>query len=383
MKAYNEQLLKNESIHRQVKDWSAKKLISEENAQTIRAAYPELPYRPHWFVWVGLFFFTWICISAGLLFLAPFISIPSAERFLPPIYGVVLYFTLNHLIKTRKLHFSGIDNVLQYACIGFFAPLLFDFIVPNFDQPWAIALLFLPLLLFFTYRYGEPLIALGTLLTILFIVASLAVESPLGKALLPFILMAIALLVAWALAKFRAQPKSFYWETALWVVQIAALSIVYLTGNYAVVREGNALLNDLPDPSPEIPYAGLFWLFTFLIPLVYLGIGIRKKQLMYLIISIFFAVGSILTWVQYHPVISGPWLSVLLGGVGMGLAFFLIKYLKTERNGFISTPEPISETALFVGNIVATQLSSTVSDTQPDLRFGEGDFGGGGGEGSY
>ncbi len=382
MKAYNETLLKNEWVQKLAQDWTQKKLITQSQRENIDKVYFPLPYRPNWFIWIGLFIFTILGLSAATVIFLPIIDTQFAEIFLGPIYGLGIFFFLNFLIKDRRLHFSGIDNAMLYAIVVSFVPLVIKITDLNYHAPWLFGLAYLPLLLFLVYYYGEPLITVGTFLTGLFIVASLAMEFAWGKLLLPFIAMLYAGLVWYFVHRFLKKEQSFYWNTAIEWLQVATLSVFYAAGNYFVVREGNAALNDLPDPSPEVALAGLFWLLTFVIPLLYLYAATYWKSLTFLVLGTVALVASLITLHHYYPFIPGDWATALLGLVGIVVAVWLMRYLKETKNGFIYKPEEDSELAILAGNIIATEIGQSATDSPQGPKFGGGDFGGGGsGEG--
>ncbi|GHB60991.1 hypothetical protein [Persicitalea jodogahamensis] len=382
MKAYNETLLKNEWVQKLAQDWTQKKLITQPQRENIDKVYSPLPYRPNWFIWIGLFIFTILGLSAATVIFLPIIDTQFAETFLGPIYGLGVLFFLNFLIKDRRLHFSGIDNAMLYAIVLSFAPLIMQIADLNYQAPWLLGLAYLPLLLFLIYYYGEPLITVGTFLTGLFIVASLAMEFVWGKLLLPFIAMLYAGAVWYFVHQFLKKEQSFYWKTALEWTHIAALSVFYAAGNYFVVREGNAALNDLPDPSPEVALAGIFWLLTFVIPLLYLYAAIHWKSLTFLVLGSIALLASLITLHYYYPFIPGDWATALLGLAGVVLVVWLMRYLKEIKNGFIYKPEADSELAILAGNIIATEIGQSATDSPQGPKFGGGDFGGGGsGEG--
>lgn len=382
MKAYNEILLYNQWVQKKAKDWVRKNLITKEQHTAIDATYADLPYQPNWFIWIGLFIFTIIGIAASTVVFLPVIDTSFAETFLGPIYGVAMFFFLNYLIRERKLHFSAIDNAFLYAILLSFIPLVAEISADSRDAPLLMGVVYLPLLLFITYRYGEPLIALGTFLDGLFIIATLAMKNPWGKLLLPFILLLYAGIVWYFVRRFMKKDRSFYWHTALNWLHVATLAVGYAAGNYYVVREGNAALNNLPDPSPEVALAGLFWALTFLIPVLYLYAAIRWRSLQFLILGTLFLVASLYTLYHYHPFMPGDWATALLGLVGIGVAAYLMRYLKTERKGFIYEPEENSEWATLATTILATEVGSHASEPPQGPQFGGGTFGGGGsGEG--
>ena len=165
-------------------------------------------------------------------------------------------------------------------------------------------------------------------------------------------------------------------------MHIAALVVFYAAGNYFVVREGNAALNDLPGPSPEVALAGLFWFLTFAVPLLYLYAAIRWTNLAFLVLGSVALVASLVTLHHYHPIISGDLATALLGLAGIVTAVGLMRYLKEPKKGFIYEPEESSEWSTLAGSIAASEIGHSASDTPQGPKFGGGNFGGGGsGEG--
>ncbi len=382
MKAYNEALLKNEWVQALAQDWARKNFISPDKEKAIEQAYSPLPYRPNWFIWIGLFLFTLLGLSAATIIFLPVIDTQFAELFLGPLYGLGVFFFLNFLIKDRRLHFSGIDNAMIYAIAASFAPVVLQITESNYTAPWLVGLSYLPLLLFLTYYYGEPFIATGTFLTALYVVATLAMETAWGKLLLPFIVMIYAGVVWYFVRRFMKKEESFYWQTPLEWVHITTLIVFYAAGNYFVVREGNTALNDLPGPSPEVALAVLFWFLTFAVPLLYLYASIRWTSLTFLILGSIALVASLVTLHHYYPFVSGDLATALLGLAGILTAVWLMRYLKEAKKGFLYEPEENSEWATLAGSIVATEIGHSATNTPQGPKFGGGDFGGAGsGEG--
>lgn len=383
MKAYNKVLLKNKWVQNLTNDWASKSLLTESARQAIKKEYAEVPYQPHWFVWIGLFIFTFICISSGSILFFPFIDVPGAENFLSPLYGVALFFFLNYVIKDRKLHFSGIDNALLYS-------ILLTCVLPVVkltntlnSEPWVFALCFLPFLLFLTYRYGEPLIALNAFLNGFFIIAALSFKTPWGKLFLPFIAILYAGIIGYFVYGFLQKEESFYWKTCLQWVLIASLALFYLGGNYAVVREGNAALNSLSGNSPEITFALFFWFLTFIIPVLYIYAAFRLKNLSFLIVGSIALIASLATLNNYHELLPGEWALTLLGAAGIATSVLLMRYFSTARLGFVYAPEKDTEVGVWAGNLVAMQVTGNVPNQPEGTPLGGGDFGGGGSGDAY
>lgn len=383
MKGYNQDVLKNQRVQLLAGEWLAKKLITEDDLNAITQKYTPLPYQPSWFVKIGLFFFTWVCISGGTLIFIPFTSLENSEKYISPLYGFILLFCLQYLIKDRKLHFSGIDNALLYTIPLCFLFQIIDLASLLGDAPWLIGLCYLPVLGLLIYFYGEPLLTLIAYLDFLYITAAISFEYPSGKVLLPFILFFLSIL-SWVLVRYlRKRDVSGYWSSALTLLHYASLSTAYLSINYGIVREGNMTLNGLQSPSPEIQFASMFWVLTFLITGLYLFFGYWLRKISFLSLGGVFLAVSLFTVHHYYPIISGEWAFTLAGSLGLGVSVFLIHSLKTPKNGFSYEPSEDSGIGLIAGTVISTQLGGLASETPEGPRFGEGDFGGGGAGQNY
>jgi len=79
--------------------------------------------------------------------------------------------------------------------------------------------------------------------------------------------------------------------------------------------------------------------------------------------------------------------AMTLGGIGMiGIAYALIRYLKTPRHGFTeaSSDERHAMEALQIESLVIAQTMSHAATPRPDqFEFGGGSGGGGGASGDY
>lgn len=381
MKIYNETLLRNEYAQKLVLRFQKEGLLSDTQAVEIRQLHADVPYNPNIFIKIVLFLFGGFGFSFGSSFVALAVLGESFVGFaiISMIYGVGTLFALKYFIRERKLHFSGLDNALLYCVLGSFGPMVFQiYDSAKIDELWVGALLFLPFLLAAAYSFGEPLVALGAFLATLFIIASILMKNPLGKALLPFALMICTGITYEVVRRFLKKEASFYWQTALYWVSIAALVLFYAAGNYLVVRQANAALNGLPDPAPEIAFAPLFWGLTFLVPVLYFFGGFRWRDRTLITLGILAVVCSILTVRFYHAVLPAEWGMILGGIAASSIAYVVIRQLKTPKYGFSFAPE-VGENASFrIETVVLSQITTNIQTADNGVQFGGGDFGGGG-----
>jgi hypothetical protein len=159
-----------------------------------------------------------------------------------------------------------------------------------------------------------------------------------------------------------------------------ALAVFYLSGNYFVVREANALLNN-QSPSVEIPFSVIFWIFTFLVPFIYLYLGARKKQRNAIILGLLGLGFSVFTYRSYYSVMPIEWALTLGGAILIGVSVFCIKYFKTPKFNLSSEAEELGKLQKLETILVAQAFQTKTSDDT--FKFGGGDAGGAGADGKY
>ncbi|NBB18993.1 hypothetical protein GVN20_06460 [Runella sp. CRIBMP] len=384
MKAYNETLLLNEYAQKMAKKWHTERLLSTEQLAEVVQSHAQVPYNPNVFIKIGLFLFGYICFMFGGGFVFMIMGEGGGFAFTALLYGLGVTFLLLRLIKRKQLHFAGVDNALIYGIIGATMPLIFElYDALKINEIWVGVLFCLPVLVVVVYSFGEPLVALGAFLSGMFILASILMKNPIGKALLPFALMIYAAAFFVVTRNMSQKSSTFYWKLAIYWVNTAALVLFYAAGNYFVVRELNAELNGLGSPSPEVAFAGLFWVFSILIPMLYLYGGFRWRNRTLLLLGLLGIVATILTVRYYHAMLAIEWVLILVGVVAAVSAFALIRSLKTPKFGFIYATEKDNDERFAIEMVVISQMTKNSQSAENGVEFGGGDFAGGGAEDKY
>lgn len=200
----------------------------------------------------------------------------------------------------------------------------------------------------------------------------------LGTALLPFGIM----LLSCGLFFLNRKRELDYYADCQILLEALCLIAFYAGGNYYVVREGNALLNNLGTASaPQIPFALLFYMFTFAIPTLYIIAGLRTKNRLMLIIGLFAAAFSGFTYKYYFGFLSLEVASLLVGTALILFAVWAIQFLKTSKWGVTDEKDGARKLANLEAFLVAQQLGQTPAEK--GFEFGGGDFGGGGAQSGY
>lgn len=394
--AYSPTWAFNKALRAQAARWQHQQKLTSEQLAAIEAAYPLDYYQPAWPLRVGLFIFASIglAMGGGLFFVITGGSTPlaAAVLFMTACFGV-----LELVVREQRHYRAGDDNALLYAGLSTAAGVVFyicaEHIWPvslssaNLDNPFTAIplLLILVLLAGACYRYADALVMAATVGAALAVVINFGLQSALGKALLPFLLMAAAagLLLLYRLLSRRvaATQLADYYATSFLVLKVLALAVFYLGGNYLVVREGNAELNGLSE-SVQIPFAPVFYVLTAGIPILYVVLGLRRADRPMLLLGLLTLAFSIFTLRHYRSLMPPEVAAVAAGVLLTVLAGALLRLLRPARAGFTSLPD--DEPRYFnLENLVQAQTAHAPGAPAGGFEFGGGQSGGGGATGQF
>jgi hypothetical protein len=373
-KAYNETWIEHMHIQSTASEWVSKNLLTKEQEAEVKEVFEEKFYRPGIFVKIGLFFFAVIACSFFVGFVSLFFYDTGSEvgfSLLSLICCACFTFFLEHLIKTNKLFHSGIDNALLYSAVT--AAMVPVFLLFENADTWFYCLLGLAVLVPVILRYADLLAAIVAFGLLFLFMSSLMVKFPLGKAMLPFGIMALSAAVYF----FARKIRSIYYMACRNILEVLALVTFYLGGNYLVVREGNAMMNDLSAAiAPQISFAPLFYFFTLAIPACYIVAGLKKGNRIVLVIGLLAFAFSVHTYFNYFSPVTGSQLLAGGGTLMIILAVALIRYLHTPKHGISDEQEGKRKFADLEAILIAQKLGQTPAESR--LEFGGGEFGGGG-----
>ncbi len=383
--AYNTQWLDALKIQEQVHQWQKKGWISPEQGQAIQGQYPVGFYTPNVFVRVVLAVMCWILSASvfGLLGVALFSEVNSTEG----IGIILLLFSggvlagLESIIKGGKHYQSGLDDALLYMALCASITglcLLFS----NFDEPLVYFLLTFPVLLFGAIRYVDKLIAALAFLClggILFL--ALLKLGEWMKIVLPFIFMAFSGATYYWFHRSQQRESLRFWHDSLSVLEAVSLVLLYLSGNYFVVRE----LSDLWFGVTGVPGAFLFYLITAAVPLVYIFFGLQHKDQLLLRTGLLLVVVAVFTFKYYFSLGHTEVLITLSGAFLVALAYFSIQFLKKGHPVYTYAEDESDDQGILNAEAVLITQSFGGATTLPrqDTLYGGGQFGGGGAGGNY
>ncbi len=397
MISYNTTYLRNIAIVKKAKQWFSHQLISGEQMATILNKYDAPFYKPNLFIKIGLFIFTGVLISAALGFYCLFAYTGNHDlgsgfaSFTCFLFAIGCFVCLKIFIKNYKLYNSGIDDALLYSALSFLFSGICIMVDNTTDNRILFSLVFFfPFIIFAAIRYVETLVTLAAALCLYAIFFfSLLNIGAVAKLIMPFALMLFSVPVYFIARKQKQNDAYFLWKACLSVCEAVALVLFYLAGNYFVIRENSIAFFDMKlEDGQEIPLAFLFYFLTASVPLLYAYCALKTKNKTILLISLLLITASALTF-KYYFSLHHPEITLTGAGIIMILiAYFSIKYLKTDRHG-ITFKEDANEDNFLKKNaealIIAQSFSAqATSQHQNDTNsFGGGDFGGGGSGNNY
>jgi hypothetical protein len=382
IQAYNESDVRNLQLREVADELLENGKLAPPQYEQVKTAFPIEFKQSNIFVRLGLFLFTGLCILFSIVFVG-WITVSSGSK--EDSWGILcLFFALcltalnEYFIRDRHWYRQGSDNALCYASIACFVMgfgLVFEF---KSELSWA--LLSFVFLIIATIRYGDPLLAFGSFYALMLSILIAFQEKENEYVALPFVCAGVTLGIYFWTKYMSEKEDLFYWKDCFTVLEIAELVGFYASINYYVVEKTfeNSLENDV-----SMPFSTLFAVLTALVPLFYLIFGIKNKDRVLWIMGGLGVVASILTYRNYHAIMPIEWALTLAGIALLSLAYFLIHYLKTPRHGFSYLPQR-NKNNLIEALVVNQFLQQTPSAASDDsVKYGGGDFGGGGASGDF
>lgn len=388
--AYNlDELTKKLSLAK-AKEWRKSEVLTEAQWKSIKDRYSTELFSPNVVIRILLFIVSLFGLSMSLgvfsLIFSGFYD-AFADNFLIAvrvsvfIYGLLLlYFGETLFFKEKKHYKSGITEAIVYVAYSFIY-----FGVLGESQPNELAYYFLGVIFlsFITIRYHDIIPLLGAIgCFVLFLFSTF--NSILS--LIPFVMIVSfgALFVASQFV--QKKVNQLIWEDHFILLDSLALLMVYLGGNYFVVRELSVSMMGLELAAGEdIPFAFLFYGFTVLIPIGYMVWAIVKKSILFIRVSLITLTLTAFT-LKYYFSLGHPEITVTIAGaVLISVAITLMMYLKTNRKGFTRNQIITSKwDNAEMSSFIASQTLGGHQINESDGFAGKGgEFGGGGASGSF
>jgi hypothetical protein len=395
LKAYNSNILFNTSVKRKAENWLAQKLITEEQFISISNYYNTYSYTPNIFVRIGLFIFTCFIVLASLgmyflLFSSGFNTGSGFYEITSLLYAIACFTALELLIRKKQVYKAGSDDALLY--VGLISISLFIFsLMSSFetDSPIVFFSSLLPILFAACVRYADRLVTFAVTVC-MYAIVFLIVQNLCGtfaKLIMPFAFMAFSAFLFFQLHYLHRKERMHYWHSCLALAKFVALLILYASGNYYIIRESGEEFFDLHLlPGQDIPLAVFFYVFTAVVPFIYVYLGLKNKDKILLWAGLLvFAAGAITF--KYYFSMGHPEITLTLGGALLILiAYFSIQYFKKPRHGISFEEEQDADSFLKTNAealIIMEGLKQESPAIQNDFKFGGGQSGGAGSGGSF
>jgi hypothetical protein len=201
-----------------------------------------------------------------------------------------------------------------------------------------------------------------------------------AQQLIPFSFIIVFAVSFLMFRKLRRKKELLAWTNNLIVAEYLSLLLAYCGGNYFVVRELSVNLMNLQiEEGGDIPFAFLFYALTLVMPVLYVYLGIKTKDVILIRVSLFVFAFSAFTF-KYYFSLGAPEITLTLAGlVVFAMTLMLTNYLKTMRGGF--TRENLLSEKWAATSAQAFVISQTLGGNQAASTAdmpGGGKFGGGG-----
>lgn len=380
MSAYSEDELYNCHILTEAKDAFNSSKISAESLSKIEEANPCKLYTPNFFIAIALGLLTILALvfTSFLLGLMASIDVSSGFRVISILMAAVSYFFLELMVKSKKYFNAGVDNALMILILAF----TWGVFISSEGTPYWILMNSVLMLvsLWLSIRFADSFMAIVAGCFFFAICFLLFKKS--GGTTIPWFAFVMMLVTAgmYFLVRKMAKTISFVYEKCLTVLTVFLLIAFCAAGNYWVISE---LQGSLINKPVSLSYGWLFWILTFLIPILYIVYGIVKKEILHLRTGIILIILSVLTYKFYYTLLPVEVEMLLLGLLLIAICYFLIKWLQPCRYGF--TSEAISPRPSWK-NIEALVIAETMggdNTPQVDNLMSGGSGGGGGASGDF
>lgn len=390
---YNTTWLKNLIIQEEMKKAYRGNDLKPEELQAVLEKYPVGFYSSNLFLRIGLFLATNTLSSFvfGLLALmlsnSSLLESPAFSLFL----GLCSYIALEIVVRSFHHYKSGVDDALMWTSASLLMVAVFIAIdsraIPfkDFSSELIISGFFVLLGSYFTLRFANMLMALVTFCALIaFVFFGWYSYGFYALLTMPFLMMILSLLIYFFALKL--EKKHWIYKNCLGMLQLASLLTLYAAGNYFVVREvGSSMNEDALSPDQAIPLAWFFWLWTVFIPILYLTIGLKKKNVLLIRSGLILVAAAAFTIRNYYHALNVEIILTVFGALLLGISYGLMRYLKTPKHGF--TVEELDDLHLLdklkVESLIVVGTVGDGTSVPEGSRMGGGDFGGGGASGNF
>ena len=328
MIVYDKELLENTFLLEEAKRLNNQGFVSKAQLAQIKKQLPVLKSHNNLLIRIGFFILGCLLFSSltGVIALVTMSLIQSHFWIIMLIYTILGIAASEFLAKEQHQFGFGLDDAFILGFQGCFCAT----IGIAFDSPlvafMALAFIGFAACIRYVHTLSILLSLIGITGTICYAVIELKIVS---SSFLPFILLFLALIFYFIYSKVTSSNKHNYYKNAILLLQGFSLLLGYFSMNYLVVRQlSESLLGLTIAKGQDIPFAFLFYGFTFLIPVFYIVYSLYSKDRLLLIIG-FLTFGFSIYTIRFYYHILPVEAALLLGGVLLfTIAYLAIKKLK-------------------------------------------------------
>lgn len=380
MQAYNKSELENYFLAEEAKKLFQKKFLSKGQLQIISAQLAQLKFNSNIFFRIGFFLLGSFLFSSVISAFAGILLLIFTDQFqiMFFLYAIVAYIGLEVLVRMKFFRHGLDDAFLLSAQISF---LIGIGILTEAFLPVLISMFVLGV--FFAIRFINTISALLAFIGLVGIFFNIIVEHDvMPKFYLSFVGLILAILVYFFVVHLIKNQNFYPYYKTFDTIRVASLLLGYLSMNYLVVRELSASLMNLTiTNNSDVPFAIVFYVLTFIIPLLYFFLGIKWKDKLVLysgLLTLAFGFYSIRHYYYFFPI---EYVMVISGILLFGLAYLIIQQLKNKTEGITFQPDRDSDNSFLLNTQAVLSLANatTPAPTQSNpMEFGSGGFSGGG-----
>jgi uncharacterized membrane protein YgcG len=377
--------LANLRIQEEAESAQDAELITEQELKNVKENYPTGFYTTNLIIRAGFFILTLLgSLCIGLLFSLVISVTKIVEHPVWPIFlGLCSYIALEVFVTRNRLFRSGIDDALIWLSAALLTGGFVWAMLGNYNQYLFISCFILLLSFYLTLRFANTIMSMISCLSLYALVFFIWIKmGTIGEATMPFLIMVVSFFTYYMTTRIRKDGRVVNYQKCLISIQVVSLLFLYLAGNYFVVQTlSEQLHQSSPGQNSPLPFGWFFWIWTMVLPLVYIGLGLKDRRLLLLRVGFVVAIAAGYTFRNYYHLMPMEYVLVILGAVLILATWGLIKYLKAPKFGFTYKQRNSRHWASNVNLeslVVAGAASSTPSIPADGSRFGGGSFGGGG-----
>jgi hypothetical protein len=259
------------------------------------------------------------------------------------IMAIGSYALLEFLVKNNQHYNSGVDTLLLCAIV--ICSHVIIFWKTRSDNPIDYLLL-AAIAFYLTLRFTDALMGIVAGAYVMLAIVQLLLPLLMQQNYIVFDMMIIALasLLYWGVKKFEIRNTNYLYNKSYEWAGIFLLFAMYCGGNLLL---SPFILSPFHLRHLKFMQSGdsfnlgnswnlLLWIWMFAMPVVLLYLGIKQKNRTNFRMGIITIVLSVLTFKYFFHIMQTSHALMLFGGLLIVLCYWVINYLKNDRNGLTS-----------------------------------------------